>query len=82
MIKTRTISQDKIDEIKRLHFNQKVSVRDCGRKAGVSYYTAWMVINGKYDGERLQPKKQGIFEGDNTCPITGHKLFDWNKYEK
>ncbi|HRP30503.1 MAG TPA: hypothetical protein PKV73_01360 [Agriterribacter sp.] len=82
MIKSRKVSDAKRDEIKRLHNVSKLSVRDCGRKAGVSYYTAWMVINGKYDGERLQPKKQGIFEGDNTCPITGYKLFNWNKYEK
>lgn len=82
MIKTRTISPEKIEEVKRYHFKNKMTIRDSGRKAGVSYYTAWMVVNGKYDGERLQPLKQGIFNGDNTCPITGHKLFDWNKYER
>lgn len=82
MIKSRTISDQKIAEIKDYHFKSKMSVRDCGRKAGVSYYTAWMVIKGRYDGERLQPVKEGMFDYDNTCPITGHKLFDWNKYQR
>ena len=61
-----TITNDKVDEIKRLLKNY--GIRESGRIAGVSFYTAWCVSKGKYDTNQPLQEKQLTF---SKCPITG-----------
>lgn len=48
---------------------KKNTIRETGRKVGVSYYTAWCISQGKYDNdEPLQDLKTFQFD---QCPILG-----------
>lgn len=56
MPKLRTITPDKISKVKELV--KRNSIRGAARFAGVSFYTAYQIVQGKYEGgeEPLQPK--------------------------
>lgn len=66
MPKLLKITPEKIVQVKAML--TYLGIRETGRKAGISYYTAWCISKGKYDNEEpLQPRL--IY---NRCPITGY----------
>jgi hypothetical protein len=68
MPKTRTITPEKISKVKDLV--QRNSIRAAAKYAGISFYTAWCIVKGKYEDEQpLQPQINF-----NRCFITGFKL--------
>lgn len=68
MTTTYSITPDKITHVKQLL--TQCGIRESARVAGVSYYTAWCISQGKYDND--QPLQQVTLI--NRCPITGYKL--------
>ena len=68
MPKLRTITPDKISKVKDLV--QRNSIRAAARYSGVSFYTAYMIVKGKYEDE--QPLVETI--NFKRCPVTGFRL--------
>lgn len=63
-----TITPEKINRVKILL--QTNSIRESGRQANISYYTAWCISKGKYDNNYPLQQSDII----NICPITGFYL--------
>lgn len=64
----RGITPQKTQEIKEL-LKRKLSQRQIANRAGVSQYTVWNVIHGRYDNqEPLIAAEKITF---TKCPITG-----------
>jgi len=65
---SRGITPQKTQEIKDL-LKRKLSQRQVANRAGVSQYTVWNIIHGRYD------KQEPLILSNKTilskCPITG-----------
>jgi len=65
---SRGITPQKTQEIKDL-LKRKLSQRQIANRAGVSQYTVWNIIHGRYDKQEplILPNKTIL----SKCPITG-----------